>query len=322
MKETIKLALNSSPALKTVMRPLLILPLRTYFRYGPSPFAKKMLWKYVAAHLWWLESRAMGETSFGSTMRLDAHDPVGRFIYYFGFWEPNLTSWIKDRLLPGDVFIDVGANIGYYSLLASKLVGESGKVVAVEALPQIFNTLANNIKVNSANNVRPVNMAVWDKEEMLQIFTEPSSPSGTTTLVEQWADQWHLQAFCRVPAAPLPAILSADEVNRARLIKIDVEGAEWHVISGMKPLIGSCRQDLEIIVEVAPKMLEAEGRTGQDLLDLFAGWGFFPYRIENDYSAEAYISRRAPVRPERIDAIPTTTDQTDMIFSRVNAKSI
>jgi len=318
----IKRAFSTSPRLKQALRLLLILPLRTYFRYGPRRFGKKVLWKYIAAHLWWLESRATAQTEFGSTLRLDAHDLVGRYIYYFGVWEPNLTSWITERLLPGDGFIDVGANIGYYSLLASRLVGDCGKVVAVEALPQIFGTLTDNLKANCADNVRPVNMAVWDKEERLRIFTEPQSPSGTTTLMEQWADRWELAASCEVPAAPLPSILKKEEIKSARLIKIDVEGAEWHVIAGMAPLMSACRDDLEVIVEIAPKMLEAEGKTCQDLLDIFKSWGFFPYRIENDYSAEAYFNHAVPRRPERTENISTTREQTDIIFSRVNASSL
>ncbi len=320
--EAIKRAFSTSPRLKQALRLLLIPPLRTYFRYGPRRFGKKVLWKYIAAHLWWLESRATAQTEFGSTLHLDAHDLVGRYIYYFGLWEPNLTNWIRQRLHQGDVFIDVGANIGYYSLLASRLVGNSGKVVAVEALPQIFGTLSDNLKANCAYNVRPVNMAVWDKQERVRIFTEPQSPSGTTTLMEQWANRWELSAFCEVPAAPLPSILKDEEIKAARLIKIDVEGAEWRVISGMAPLMSACRDDLEIIVEIAPKMLEAEGKTCQDLLDLFRSWGFFPYHIENDYSAEAYFCPAVQRRPERTESIPTTAEQTDIIFSRVNAASL
>jgi len=247
-----------------MMRPLVIPPLRAYFRYAPSPFGKNALWKYVASHLWWLESYVRATTLFGSTICVDAGDIVGRYIYYFGVWEPNLTNWIRQRLLPGDGFVDVGANVGYYSLLASKLVGASGKVVAVEALPQIFTILKHNLEVNCARNVRPIKVAAWDREELLRIFTQPENPPGTTTVMNLWASRWNLQSHCEVPAAPLPAILTQDEIKAARLMKIDVEGAEWHVVSGMQSLMRACRADLEIIVEVAPPQRgETPGEHGQ-----------------------------------------------------------
>ncbi|HEY3128368.1 MAG TPA: FkbM family methyltransferase, partial [Acidobacteriota bacterium] len=167
-KDVIKNAFEASPgSMKTIARNLLIPPLRAYFRYAPSSFGKKTLWAHLAAHLWWLESYVKAKTIFGSAVCADAADIVGRYIYYFGIWEPNLTNWISERLLAGDTFVDVGANIGYYSLLASKLVGESGRVVAVEALPQIFGILRDNLQANCAGNVRPVNIAAWDRKEDL-----------------------------------------------------------------------------------------------------------------------------------------------------------
>jgi FkbM family methyltransferase len=307
---------------KRMMRRILIPPLRAYFRYTSSCFGKTALWNNFVAHLWWLESHVTAKTVFGNTVHVDAGDISGRYIYYFGVWEPNLTEWIRQRLRAGDTFIDVGANIGYYSLLASALVGTSGSVVAIEALPQIFGILKRNLQVNSASNVRAVNVAAWDRNDVVQVFTQPDNPPGTTTLIPAWAEKWNLSARCEVPAAPLSTVLSWDEMQAARLIKIDVEGAEWHVLSGMSSMICAARKDLEIIVEVAPRMLEAEGITCQDLLHLFSTWGFNSYRIDNDYSAASYITRGVPVRPKRIETIPTSIDQTDLVFSRINAGSL
>jgi len=74
------------------------------------------------------------------------------------------------------------------------------------------------------------------------------------------------------------------------------------------------------MVEVAPRMLQEQGKSCQDILDFFAAWGLHPYSIENDYSAAAYYSQTAPRRPQRIVRIPTETDQTDLIFSRIDAE--
>jgi FkbM family methyltransferase len=309
-----------SPAVKGVMRSLVVPVVRSYFRYTPPMFPKKALWSVPATHFFGLEPGSWNfttRTAFGGSISAQMRDTVGRYIYYFGVWEPNLTNWIEGRLRPGDVFIDVGANIGYHTVLASRLVGASGKVVAIEALPAIFATLQENITINGANNVRAVNCAVWDSRDLITFYSEPGELAVTTTAVRAWAKQWKLQKEYQVAAEPLSTILEPHEFETARLIKIDVEGAEWHVLSGMKPLMASARDDVEFVVEVTPKMLETEGRTGKDVFDFFARWGFHPYRLAS--SAADYFSR-TPSRPFRIENPPA--DQADLIFSRADTESL
>jgi FkbM family methyltransferase len=285
--------------------------------------AKETCWSVVLRHFLGLEPPEWNftvRTIFDSKVSANTRDVIGRYIYYFGVWEPNLTHWIRRRLRRGEVFIDVGANIGYFTLLASRLVGHSGKVVAIEALPALYAALQHNLKINNAHNVRPVNCAAWDAEEEITIYTQPKNLPGQTTVMPAWARKWHLENTSRVQTAPLSAILRPEEFSAARLIKIDVEGAEWHALVGMKALMASCRDDLEIMIEVNSKMLEAEGKTPQDVLDFFAGYGFHAYRIENAYMPEPYLYREAPRKPRRIQQIQP--EQADVIFSRIDAESL
>jgi FkbM family methyltransferase len=260
------------------------------------------------------------KTVFGSTISGNTRDVIGKYLYYFGVWEPNLTRWIERRLAPGDVFIDVGANIGYYTLLASKVVGDAGKVVSIEALPTIFASLQNNLKINKAHNVRAVNSAAWDRQDRLTIYTRPEDLAGQSTVMPDWARKWDLKDKSEVEALPLSSILKPEEIRAARLIKIDVEGAEWRALMGMKSLMTESRNDLEIIVEVTPQMLNAESKTFQDVLDFFHEWGFHAYRLENDYTVGPYIARSSPSRPKRITHEPS--EQTDMIFSRIDTEAL
>lgn len=321
-KNSIKGTLKSLPApLRVIIRFLTIRPLRTYIRFAPWSMGKLLLYNSLAEHLWWLETSVNSSTVFKSTLQVDASDIVGKHIYYFGIWEPSLTRWIQCRLRPGDVFIDVGANIGYYSLLASKLVGDSGKVVSVEALPQIFVRLEQNLRQNDTRNVRTVNAAAWDKPEKVKIFTRQEGPSGSTTLIPEWADQWHLQQQLEIDAKPLSDILTEEEIKSARLIKIDVEGAEWHVISEMQSWLSRTRKDLEIVIEISRSMMQTQGKSLQDILDVFNGFGFQGYQIQNDYLASTciYIENYGP--PQQVKQWPDErVDQIDLIFSRVNAK--
>lgn len=323
MTQSLKSALKSSPeGLKRVLRAAIARPLRSYIRFGPTRFGKKLLWNSIGAHLWWLETKTESKTLFGFNLEVDAEDIVGRYLYYFGVWEPNLTDWIRGRLSVGDVFVDVGANIGYYSVLASELVGSSGKVVAIEAAPQTFKVLCKNLERNSARNARAVNIAAWHTEGKLQLFTKPDNIVGTTTVISEWAQQWELRSHCEILAAPLDKILTAEELKATWLIKIDVEGAEWNVLTRLREITSNCRPEVEIMVEIAHKMLGMEGKSCDDLLALFRREGFFPYLIENDYSAQSYISAFKPKPPKRIERIPIGPDQCDLVFSRIDAEDL
>jgi len=306
---------------KKVLRLLVIYPLRSYFRYFPLRAGKKLLWRHLASHLWWLESKTKAKTRFGPVLEVDARDIQGRFISCFGVWEPQVTACIQARLRQGDGFIDVGANIGYYSLLAAGLVGPVGKVVAIEAVPRTFESLKRNLAANGIENVRPLNIAAWDRQQVLTMFVEPSRITGTSTLVPDRAGKWELSGRCEVRADALAKILDSEEIRLARLIKIDVEGAEWRAVSGLIPVLRTGRRDLEIIIELATD-LDVEGKTYRDVLSLFREEGFFPYLIENDYSAASHISNTTVKRPKRMEEVPAGVDEIDVIFSRSNAEAL
>jgi len=300
------------------MGKLIVPAVRDYFRYAPAFLPKKMFWSIVATHFLGLEptnTRIITETRFGSKLATTSWDILGRHVHYFGVWEPNLTYWIRSRLKPGDVFIDVGANVGYHSVLASELVGGSGKVVAVEPAPAIFSILEENLRLNHAANVRAVNCAAWDREETLTLYTEPEQLGVVTTAVAEWAEHWGLKNRVQVPAAPLDVILKPSEYRAARMIKVDVEGAEWQVLSGMASLIPEYGDDMEIALEATPAMLEASGRKAQDVLDLLKRWGFHPYSLD-DSEASYFSPDRA--RPSRLIHAPQ--EQANVIFSRVDAE--
>lgn len=300
---------------RAALRSIVIPPLVGYFRHFPVRTGKVTAWKYLASHLWWLESRTKASTVFGSTLEVDARDIVGRFIYYFGIWEPNLTAWIQSRLKPGDCFVDVGANVGYFSVLASTLVGQEGKVISIEAIPRTFEVLTGNLDANRVRNARTINMAVWDKEETLTFFISPDTINGTSTTMPAQAERWKHDRRCDVRAAPLCSLLSPDEIAAARLIKIDVEGAESRVISGLGSILDSGRRDLEVVVEVSTKAFG-------DIVSFFRKHGFFSYHMENDYSVASYIGQYAAKRHCRLEIAPHGCGECDVIFSRVDTPAL
>jgi len=299
--------------LKRKVRPRLVPLVRAYVRYFPIGLGKRLLWRtLIGPRFFWVPHDFEVRTLSGTRLTGNTRDKVQAHVYYFGVWEPNLTRFLSERLAPGDVFVDVGANVGYYSLHAARLVDETGKVVAIEASPTLFTALRANLELNRANNVRPVNLAAADKASTLRLYLGPPDNLGMTSLLESSVEGSSFE--CEVEARPLADILDSDEIARARIIKVDVEGAEAVVALGMAPVLSSCREDLEIVIEVSPERLASQGRTVAEILRVFEDAGFHAYTLANDTAPLAYLP---PIRVERpIRMREPSSEQTDLVFSR------
>lgn len=212
------------------------------------------------------------------------------------------------------MFIDVGANIGYYALLGASCVGPLGKVVALEPLGAAFAALRRNIEINGAENVRLVNKAAYDQEGELTIhFDSPRDTGGAST------EQIGTRPFTEtISAAPLAAILTDDDVARTRVIKIDVEGGEVHVLRGLAPVLARLRSDAELFVELS----EA---TYAGVVQILEPLGFKPYALENPGGLSDRYARRG-LRPTRLapgsPLPPSREPNSYVVFSRRDAPAL
>ena len=244
-------------------------------------------------------------TYFGAEMDCDVRDMIQATILHFRVWEPN-SSHVFERLLrPGDVVADVGANVGYYSLLFSKLVGDQGKVLAVEALPRLAEGLADTLARNGATNVHVANVAVGPTVGTQVVYEAPATNVGMTTTR---ADRGY-PAAAVVDALPLTHLLSDEDAARTALIKIDIEGAEIPVVEDIIDNIDRFPAHLAIAVEIAK-----ENRDEWLLLfERFEQLGFHAYDLETRY--DWHELRNDPAfEPQRISELPT--EQTDALFTR------
>ncbi|MFE2187943.1 FkbM family methyltransferase [Streptomyces sp. NPDC059455] len=293
---------------------------REYVRHAPWSAGKRALVeRHLNAALRDRPLHRLARTRFGATFAVDTQDLIQRYLYLFGVWEPHMTRWLQRRLKPGDVFVDVGANIGYYSLLASPLVGRSGTVVAIEASPTFHQLLQRHARRNDRTNIRALNTAVSDRDEQLTFILASSRNMGANSVVPY---DGPAESTFEIAAQPLPDLLTDDEITNARVIKIDVEGAEGSVIRGLVPLLDKLRPDAELTVEVTPQRMSDLGDSVEDLLTTLKGHGFHVYRLPNDYAAGSYPDalRRAPEVPVRWRG--PVTEESDLVFSRVDAETL
>ncbi|MFD9000861.1 FkbM family methyltransferase [Streptomyces sp. NPDC059582] len=293
---------------------------RRYVRDFPGSFGKGQLAaRWLNPHLRDHPRRRVVESLSGARFAVDTRDLIQRYLYLFGVWEPHMTSWLQRRLKPGDGFVDVGANVGVFSVLASRLVGDTGRVVAIEASPVFHRMLSRQSRLNNCRNVRAVNAAVSDGHKTLTFVLASSANMGANSIVPY---DGPAESTFEIEARPLPELLEPAEVETARVIKIDVEGAEGGVVRGLVPLLDRLRADAEITVEVTPDRMAQLGDCAQELLRTMTDAGFHVYRLANDYAPESYplALGGTPGVPVRLRG-PVTVE-SDLIFSRVDAETL
>lgn len=312
--------MQREPHVRTMVRRVVVplgAPLVRAYMQNRIRWGKERFWRSVGQRFSRQDHDFRARTQFGAVVHGNTRDMIQSLIYYFGVWEPYVTAFIRARLRPGDVFVDVGANIGYYALCASLAVGAAGNVVAFEASPETHRQLLANLSANRADNVRVVHCAVGSEKGKLALYRGPIGNSGMATTVPSGEVESILE--CEVEADTLHALLQEDEIRRARIIKIDVEGGEWAVAQGMRSLLSMLRPDVEILMEVAPERIASLGHSAEDLLDVFRSRGFNTYALENRYDSFSYIPPlpdKAAMRIHRLDG------QTDVVFSRVDAQAL
>jgi FkbM family methyltransferase len=178
-----------------------------------------------------------------------------RYFCKISDFAPGRENDIIEHFNPaeGNIVIDVGAHVGRYSILGSKLVGRSGKVIAVEPHPGNFQLLKRNLQINTSenNNVITLNCAAYCRDTpQLRLFLA-GEDRGNTIYNTVMESRHSTEKFVTIPALKLDSIvqyagIQAHEIN---WIKIDVEGAEYEVLQGAQNILSNSR-DIAVLVEV------------------------------------------------------------------------
>jgi len=184
------------------------------------------------------------------------------------------TELVKKEIKKGDIVLDIGANIGYYTLVFSQIVGTEGRVFAFEPDPNNFALLKKNIEINNLKNVVLIQKAVSDVSNPLSLYLcdynhaqhriYPSSRCNEKITVESTIidDYFSEKEFC----------------NKINFVKIDVEGAEYDVIEGMQKTLKS-NPELKILCEFSPKQIREHELKPEDVLEQLLRSNFKIYPI-------------------------------------------
>lgn len=161
-------------------------------------------------------------------------------------WEPETTKLVKEHVIEGMTCVDIGASVGYFTLLFAKQVGETGKVVSIEPTEMGFSYQQENIKLNGYKNILPFKIAAWDKQEVISIPKNSPYPI--------WSN-----------ASPVDDILEGLGIMEVDFIKIDVDGPEPRVLKGLERTIQRS-PNLKMVIEYLPKYIEMAGESPEEFL--------------------------------------------------------
>lgn len=204
--------------------------------------------------------------------------------------EESTTKLFKKVVKEGDTVVDLGANIGYFTILAAKLVGRNGKVFAFEPGPKNFEYLSKNIELNNYQNVKVEQKAVSDRNGKTKLFLCPYDSGHHTINQSNGIEAYRLGRPGKVSSIDIETVALdnylKEKTEKVNVMKIDIEGAEALAFSGMKEILAR-NKDIRIFLEFFPLLIEKMGNSPQEFIEsLLKDFNIFV--IGHDYSMRKF----------------------------------
>lgn len=225
----------------------------------------------------------MAQELGGYRFDCSCRDRVAREVFFAGCHAIQEIAYVRDTLRTGMTFIDVGANWGLFTLTAASLVGDSGRIVALEPDPRMFAKLKWNIEHNNLTRVTAFEVAAADCNAVLTL-------AGHDHATDDWETSMLVQSVpperisFQVPARRLDTFLDEAGIKSVSLLKMDIEGAEHAALTGMEAGLRSQRYQ-RMLIELHPRQLADRGRTTSDVVNVLIGHGYKGYFLDNTLPA-------------------------------------
>lgn len=217
----------------------------------------------------------------GLEVLITPREQMSQAVYVSGLYEPCTSVVLRRLLHAGDTFVDVGANVGWFSLLASRWVGPHGLVLSVEPSQRECSRLRGHVAHNHLTNVRVLQIAAGREEGEGVLHVADERHSGLNTLKPAFMYDDVRESYTeRVRVVPLDALVEREGIPRVDVIKIDVEGAEYDVVMGARNIIERHRPLL--ILEVAGEATSAGHAERQALERFLRSFGYVFAAIDAD----------------------------------------
>jgi FkbM family methyltransferase len=254
------------------------------FLVNPSFFLKRVF-SELKVYILPLPEQPILKNINGILMSLDFNDRDKSKKMYFGNFQPAISSLFKKYLKNGDVFIDAGANVGYFSAVAAGLVGKTGQVHSFEPVPEYFKKLKNLSDANSRYKITANQLALGDKETTEKIYIGGPSHIGDNTFFPDFLEGISEVRTADVKVCRLDKYIKDKGLSNIKLIKIDVEGFEFPLLLGMEEYFLECHKTGNcpvIICEICPKAYSYLGYKLEDIFNYMKKFSYEPFEVINE----------------------------------------
>ena len=198
---------------------------------------------------------------------------VDRYIFWHKIWEPQIGEVIQKELPSGGVFVDVGANIGYFSMLAATIVGPEGSVYSFEPIPRLCSQLKKSAAVNNFTTIHCIEKGCGAKHEEMTLHVSHSNIGGSSVVKKFSADE-----TCEISVTTLDS--ECVGMKQIDVIKIDVEGFEYEVLLGAEKII--TQHSPKFIIELSPSTYEhRDSELSRKILTLLDSYYYNIFDIDN-----------------------------------------
>lgn len=216
---------------------------------------------------------------------VDPFSDLGRDLTRAGVYEPDMEETLRAYLNPGSVFVDLGANEGYFTVHGAKCVGASGRVVAVEPQSRLLPVIKENIRLNALTNVEVVSVAVSDEDAERDLYLSALSNTGASGLAEP-SDCRSAESE-RVTAKRLGALLDELGLMQVDVMKMDIEGFEYEAVMGAVEVFQHKRIKA-LAIEIHGERLRDRGRDPMAVVRVLEAAG---YRLETPHGCWVYVAQ-------------------------------
>lgn len=246
-------------------------PVKIYRAIGIFPFFKKIANHFIKMGIPRILKFEEGE------LELDQSDVAVSGALALGSFEETEVNMFRDKLENGMTVIDIGANIGYYTIIAGKRIGGNGKVLAFEPEENNFSLLTRNISLNKLDNVSVFKVALANKTGEESLYLDNDN-KGHHSLSSQKSKT---EKRVLVRTDTLDSILEKYGSHKVDLIKMDIEGAEFLALEGMAKTL-AINPELILFTEFYPQAIRRLGRSPLQFLKNLVKSGFFLSEIDEN----------------------------------------
>jgi FkbM family methyltransferase len=209
-------------------------------------------------------------------VKLNLEDWIMVQIFFLGIYESEKeeTAFWQHLIQPGNNVVDIGGHIGYYSLMASKRAGETGKVIAFEPVKRTHKRFTENIALNNVTNIELQHQALFNSTEELEIYVGSDVNWGMSSFKQHEDSDGKTE---RIKAEPFDEFVKRHPLEKIDVIKMDAEGSEPYILEGMKESLEKFKPML--LIEIDEDPLRLINMNKEEFMNVITGYNYKPYEI-------------------------------------------